>query len=57
MERGLPEGDETPDATVGLLGMVEVVTGTGWARNPSGGAAGSLKGPILGRSLKKTDEF
>jgi hypothetical protein len=49
IERGFPEGDDAFDAVVGLMGMIEVVTGRRKPGEPSEDRIGRLEGWILGQ--------
>ena len=50
IEGGFPEGDDAFDAVVGLIGMIEVVTGKRKPGEPSEDRIQNLEGWILGQS-------
>jgi hypothetical protein len=50
IENGFPEGDDAFDAVVGLIGMIEVVTGKRKPGEPSEDRIQNLEGWILGQS-------
>jgi hypothetical protein len=50
IENGFPEGDDAFDAFVGLIGMIEVVTGKRKPGEPSEDRIQNLEGWILGQS-------
>ena len=49
IEGGFPEGDDAFDAVVGLIGMIEVITGRRQPGEPSGDRIRNLEGWILGQ--------
>ena len=49
IEEGFPEGDDAFDAIVGLLGMIEVVTGRRQPGEPSDDRVRNVEGWILGQ--------
>jgi hypothetical protein len=51
IERGFAEGDDAFDAVVGLIGMVEIVTGRRRPDEPSEDTIRRLEGWILGQDI------
>jgi hypothetical protein len=57
IEDGFPQGDDAFDAVVGMIGMIEVVTGRRQPGEPSEDRIRKLEGWILGQTLGTTHDM